>query len=249
MATPFPPKLTTEQRQEICDRFVDGESQQALATEYGVCKQTIAKVAKHAGAKRTRAVFTPVNVIAEFSSRAKSILWRQDVGAEKKQYDAWVARVKSLESEDGGRLTHSQAIVRASKEFPCLTRLFREYQVSEFDPNPESHPQVQYFGKLTPAAVASEGKELSYRDSLRWAIDAAGAYLRTGKDPETCPCDAAWYLYRQAIEEPRDFLSKLGQIETKSDPESADKRNIRKAGQRSIAEIDSFLSELEGGGE
>jgi hypothetical protein len=249
MATPFPPKLTPEQRKEICDRFVDGELQKALAAEYGVCVGTITKVVSHAGAKRARPGFSPVNGIAEFASRAKSKLWRADPGADKTQYDAWVARVAALQSEDGGRLTHSQAIVRASKEFPCLTRLFREYDVSEFDPNPESHPQIQHFGKLAPAAVVSEGKELSYRDSLRWAIDAAGAYLRTGKDPETCPCDAAWYLYRQAIEEPKDFLAKVGQVESKGDGESTDKRNIRKAGQRSIAEIDSMLSELEGGAE
>jgi hypothetical protein len=188
---------------------------------------------------------TPATGLNEFESRVKSVLWRQD-GAEKTQYDAWKARVIELCSLEGSGYSRKQAVVQASKDFKCLTRLFREYDLSEFDPNPGSHPTVPTFGCAKEVSVVSEGKDLSYRESLRWAIDAAGAFLRTEIGPVSCPCDAAWYLYRQAIEEPKDFLGKLGQMEAKGDMESADKRNARKQVQKSLSEMDRMLAELEG---
>ena len=186
--------------------------------------------------------------VVEFAKRVKSVLWRQDSGKkERPKYDAWQEKVKELESKDGAGYTNNQAIVQASKDYPCLARLFREYDLSDFDPNPESHPTLKQFGKTqnTPGKVTCENKKQTYRESLRWAIDAAGAYLRTNEEPVMCPCDAAWYLYRQAIEEPKDFLGKVGQIEAKISNESEDEKNARKSGKRSIAEIDAMLSELE----
>jgi hypothetical protein len=191
--------------------------------------------------------------MAEFSSRAKSILWRQDTGGDedRKAYNRWKERVEFLASKDGGMLKYNEAVVRASKEFPCLARLFREYDVREYDPNPDSHPHIQHVG--TPSAceqnVECDGIEQGYRENLRWAIEAAGETARTGLVPARCPSNTAWYLYEQAIADPKDFLAKVGQVESKGDAAEADRRNIRIAGARSIAEIDGYLSELEFEGE
>lgn len=242
------PKLTDEQREEVARRHVAGETMDDLAKAFGVVKQTIHRICKQRGAVRDPAKPAPANAIevTQFTKRVRSVLWRQDNGADKKTYDAWSARVAALESPDGGGYTKTQAVVRASKEFPCLHRLFREYDLTAYDPNPDSHPTIQTFGKpVTEITVMNEGIEQSYRESLRWAIDAAGEYLNTGKQPATCPCNAAFFLYRQALGEPRDFLAKLGQIEIKADVESEAIRSARKAGNRSVAEIDAMLDELD----
>ena len=187
-------------------------------------------------------------VVTEFAKRVKSALWRQDTGKERPKYDAWVKKVSELESSDGAGYTHAEAIVQASKDYTCLFRLFREYDLSSFDPNPDSHPQIRQFGEPKSKdtdEVFCEGKKQPYRQSLNWALDAAGNFLRTGKEPVTCPCDAAWYLYEQAKNEQKDFLAKINQVEMRGDSESEDVRNAKKSGRRSIAEIDAMLRELE----
>ncbi len=187
-------------------------------------------------------------VVTEFAKRVKSALWRQDTGKEKPKYDAWIKRVAELESSDGAGYTHAQAVVQASKDYTCLFRLFREYDLSAFDPNPESHPNIRQFGEPRSKdtdEVICEGKKQPYRQSLQWALDNAGTFRRTGNDPVSCPCDAAWYLYELAKEEPKDFLGKVNQVEMRGDSESEDSRNAKKSGKRSIAEIDMMLATLE----
>lgn len=241
-------KLTTDQQQQIATRFVDGEMQVTLAKDFGVCVQTISKVCQSLKAVRPKAKPATESDMKAFASRVRQILWAQEKGKEQgKSYEKWKARVWLLEAPEGGGLKHTEAIIRASKEFPCLTRVFSEYDVRKFDSDPESHAHIRHVG--TPAAredsVECEGIEQTYRDSLRWAIEAAGWTSRTGGRPTSCPCDAAWYLYEQAVADPKDFLAKVGQVESKGDAELAEKRNSRIAGARSIAEIDTMLSELE----
>lgn len=245
------PKLSNEQRLEVADRYSRGGiTQAALAKEYEVCSTTIGKIVQQLNAKppSLKKPAPGTDVIA-FAHRAKSVLWAQDKGVdeERKTYHKWKTRVLELESADGANYTHKQSIVQASKEFKCLEKLFREYDVSAHDPNPESHPKIQAFGKVDDKQdVECQGVEQTYRESLRWAIDAAGETLRTGKFPTVCPCNAAWFLFQQAIAAPKDFMAKVGQIESRgSDEESADKRKLRLSGERSISEIDGFLSELE----
>lgn len=91
--------------------------------------------------------------------------------------------------------------------------------------------------------ITCEEKEQGYRENLRWAINAAGTYLRTKQHPESCPCNAALYLYRQAILEPKDFISKIGQLENKR--EDSDKATQKRSARRAIEEINSMLAELE----
>jgi hypothetical protein len=186
--------------------------------------------------------------ITEFSKRVRSVLWRQDSGKEKPTYNAWLERVEYLQSPDGGAYTKPQAIVRASKEHKCLERLFREYDVKEFDPNPESHASIVYKSDITAsgtlADVICDNVTQTYRESLQWAIEAAGCYMRTGKSPISCPCDTAFYLYQQAIQEPKDFLSRVGQIESKGLTEDAEAKDLKRAGRRSIKEIEAMLEEM-----
>ena len=243
----MPESLTQDQELELAERFAAGDPTDELAADFGVFPDTVRSIAKKHRKKRPRPPIAIASGIKEFAKRARSILWRQDSGTEKKTYEKWKERLSELQSSDGANMSYEQAVVRTSKEFPCLIKLFREYDVREFDPNPESHPEITYFGKATVdnADIECEGVEQSYRDSLRWAIAAAGRYLRTRKHPETCPCDAAFYLYRQAIEEPKDFMGKVGQIESKADSESEAINSARKVGKRAILEIDAMLAELD----
>lgn len=91
-----------------------------------------------------------------------------------------------------------------------------------------------------------ENKEQSYRDNLKWAIDAAGHTLRTKKKPKSCPNNSAWFLYKQALEEPKDFLTKVGQVESKLDDSERDREFIRST-KYSIEEINSFLERMNDG--
>ena len=188
----------------------------------------------------------PGTAVAEFAKRVRSILWREDKGPEKKTYERWQARVAELEAGD---LSHNEAVVRASKEYPCLTRLFREYDVSEFDPHPEAFP-VTTAHEPIKNAPPSAGLEQSHRQNLQWAIEAAGRYIRTGISPASTPNDSAWYLYQQALDEPKDFLGRFNQVETKQSDELEEQRRARRSGQRSIEEIEEMLEMLpkKGGG-
>lgn len=188
--------------------------------------------------------------VTEFAKRVKSVLWRQDTGKEHPTYESWQSRVAFLQDAAGGAYTKPQAIVRASKEYDCLHRLFREYDLKAFDPNPESHPNLITKEAITAdntlAGVICENKEQTYRQSLQWAIDAAGCYMRTGQKPTSCPCDTAYYLYQQAIAEPKDFLGRVGQIESKGVGESEEEKDLKRAGKRSIKELEAMLIELVG---
>ena len=239
-------KLTAEQRQEVVAKTKSGATNRELAAEYGVCTSTIKKICRIHGARRPFNVRTACENFVEFQKRANSILWRQDQGKEKLTYEKFRARVAELQSADGGGLDHKQAVVRACKEYPCLHRLFREYDVRKYDPNSESHPEVKHFGTPTgKQSVINENKEQSYRENLAWAMAAAGEYLRTEKYPAIVPNDAAYYLFIQASENPKDFLSRVGQVESKGDGGLEEARLTKKAGSRSIAELDSMLQELQ----
>jgi len=213
-----PSKLAPGDRDEILQRYHSGDPVHEIAADFGISNSYVGKLAHRHGIRRAKRAKQTGSGIEEFAKRARSILWRQDHSKEKPTYDKWQARVKEL--QENSDCTKNQAVVRASKEFKCLNRLFKEYDVRDFDPNPESHPEIKHYGDkpTLQESVICEGIEQSYRESLRWAIQAAGAYLRTSKSPKTCPCDAAWYLYRQAIEEPRDFMGRVGQVESKGDP-------------------------------
>jgi len=245
-------ELTEEQRLGVCMEYVDGETCKKIADKYGCSISTVGRIVKESKVKRSPKPPTPPvasgSTVKKFTSRARSILWRQEGGRGKKMYKEWKDRVDWLMSESGGGYNEKQAVVRASKEYPCLTKLFREYDVSDFDPNPESHAHIDHTisaAKTSYDGIVCKKVTQSYRDSLRWAIDAAGTKLRTSVLPAECPNDTAFYLFRQAIEEPKDFMQKVSQMELKVDKEDEIRQNARKDAKRSIEEISDYLEELE----
>ena len=176
----------------------------------------------------------------EFIKRCRSVLWRQD-GTDKKAYEKWEARIQELVKV--AKYNVYQASVQAAKDHACLKRLFREYDVSAYDPNPGSHPMSSPDAGSVPD-IKNEEKEQSHRENLQWAIAMAGRYLRTNEEPTTTPNDAAFWLYQQACSEPKDFLAKFNQVESKGDSELDELRRSRTAGKRRIEEIESMLLEL-----
>ena len=179
----------------------------------------------------------------EFRKRCHSILWRQEAGGKKDKltYDRFKRLVGEFQ-RDGG-MTADQAVVEAAKDFQCLKPLFRTYNISDYDPHPESHADTPRVDKR-PRTVRCDGKSLSYREQLAWAMDAAGKFLRVGVEPATCPNDRAFFLYIQAKEQPKEFMQRLGQVEAKGDTEEEERRLSKRAGQRSVEEIDAMLAEL-----
>ena len=242
-------KLSDAQRSEICEKYLAGETIREIAKVYGVCNATVSLTLKKKNVRRKTPITTRKAGLTEFTKRAKSVLWRQDQDRVHKTYERWKDRVAELESKDGAGLTKDQAIVRASKEFLCLRQLFREYDVRRFDPNPESHATVKHYGEnaVEEKDILNEGKELCYRDNLAWAVEAAGAWLRTGELPGVIPNDSAYYLFKQACDSQKEFMARLGQVESKDSSESEAKRQVRKGGEKSIKEIDLMLAELEPG--
>ncbi len=243
--------MEQDKQRDMCLARLKGGTHVELAAEFECCEATVARILKEnkvkAPPRKPRArkpAAATGSQIKLFASRVRSILWRQD----REKYNEWSNRVAWLSSKEGGDYTESQAVIRASKEFPALELLFREYDVSEFDPNPESHPRIVHpspGGITNYDSIECEDVKQSYRDSLRWAMDAAGAKLRSGELPEKCPNDIAFYLFRQAIEEPKDFMQKVSQMELKVDRDDEDRQNFRKDARKSVAEIDDYLEELE----
>ena len=88
-----------------------------------------------------------------------------------------------------------------------------------------------------------EDRELSYRGNLQWAMNAAGDFQRTRRKPRSCPNNAAYFLYLQALEEPKDFMQKFGQVESKIDADESDREMIRST-KVTLGMIDAFLEGL-----
>jgi len=82
--------------------------------------------------------------------------------------------------------------------------------------------------------------EQTLRENAQWAIAAAGEKHRTGRNPTECPNNSAYFMYLQAVDNPKDFFAKFSQIEGKSSEVSTFKR----ACQLSIKEIDEMIDEI-----
>lgn len=125
-----------------------------------------------------------------------------------------------------------------------LAELSREYGVSEDTVRTHCYPKKPSTKEFAPDRVESEGKKQSYRENINWAMEAAGEYLRTKVRPKICPNDSAWFLYCCAIEEPKDFLAKVSAVEKSTeDPTGAESKKSTK---KSLAEIETFLENLNG---
>ena len=115
-------------------------------------------------------------------------------------------------------------------------------------PPPEERESRERFDplktQLVNSPIQSDDKEQSYRDNLLWAIQAAGTKLRTGNRPNSCPNDKAFFLYQQACENPKDFMTKFSQVETK-EKDDADTKKAKRSTEFMIEEIERQLKTLE----
>jgi hypothetical protein len=191
---------------------------------------------------------SPATAMKEFRKRCRSILWREDPGKDKKTYNRYQRLIEEF-MKDGG-MTQDQAVVEAAKDFLCLKKVFRAFDVSDYDPHPESHPDTPAPETKRKFAIRCEGKELSYRENLSWAMATGGKWLRKREageewEPKSCPNDQAYYLYVQAKEQSDKFLQRLGQVEAKGGDDGEDERLTRKSSKRAIDEIDAMLATLE----
>lgn len=89
-----------------------------------------------------------------------------------------------------------------------------------------------------------ENKTQTYRENLNWALDAAGQFLMTGTRPKTCPNSSAWFLYTQACAEPKDFMAKVNQIESKDMNKGDSGEEVKKGSKKALSDIEKFLSNL-----
>lgn len=91
--------------------------------------------------------------------------------------------------------------------------------------------------------VESENVKQTYRQNLNWALEAAGEYLRTKRRPKKCPNNAAYFLYKQAIDDAKDFMTKVSGFEKGADND--DGSDIKKSTRKSLLEIETFLETLD----
>ncbi|MFZ5830561.1 MAG: hypothetical protein ACOY3P_10755 [Planctomycetota bacterium] len=98
--------------------------------------------------------------------------------------------------------------------------------------------------RMTSLRVLCDNQVLSYQENVRWALKAAGEFIRTGQRPKRCPNDSAWFLYVRAVEDPKEFMAKVAQLELRADDDAAQRETKRHA-EASIEEIDAILANLE----
>ncbi len=250
-------KLSIDQRLAIVDKWQQGTPLTTLAVEYGVTVTTITKHVKLSGLRRLKnndVSIGPDQIeekkeltqYAKFAAEAKDVLRAQEFdGKGVDAHTTWTNWVEILQHEG---FTRQQAVVTGSKGFACLRRLYMKYDVYEHDTKPDSHPDVKHKRDLRESkakkTIPCEDRELSYRDNIRWAVEAAGHWLRTGKDPEITPNDTAWFLFCMAREEPKDVMSKINQVEARDPGDDEDDRQTRREGKRMIAQLDEMIGEM-----
>ncbi len=251
-----PRKLNVHQRIAVVEQWQRGTAQNRLAAEYGVAVATITKIINDAGLKRygdepdllsdLEEPKKELSQYAKFVRDAKEILRAQTFdGKGVDSHTTWMNWVESLQSEG---FTRPQAVVQGSKAFACLRLLYMKYDIWDFDIKPDSHPDVKHKRDMKESekskVVPNEGRELSYRENIRWAAAAAGRWFREKKQPESTPNDTAWFLYVMAQDAPKDFGAKLSQVESKDIGEGEDERLIKREGLRMIKQLDDMLEEL-----
>lgn len=246
-----PKKLNEDERKELIKQWRKGATVAFLASENEITERTVSRYIKQSGKKRyakrkSRARGMgeiPANDVRAFLSNCRKAIFRSEPGG--KAYKRWEKIVEEFEA-DGGML-HREACIQASKDFPCCKKLFVAYAkaLDGIDPIPESHPDLYTEQQDDqPGGMKCENRELSYRENLDWAIEAAGKERNEGQAPETCPNNTAFYLYHQARENPKEFLGKFTQMAGRGIDEAEEQRHARKGGERSISEIEEMLETL-----
>ena len=251
-------KCTSEEIDEIVERYTHGETKDELAKDFAVSRETIRKYMEKRGAERGKYNTEDIDPnLRNFLIQVRKVLFRQDRGTDKRKYNEW--RGKTYELYKTGDYLKHECQIMAAHEFECCRTLFEKYDVSMYDPlvktkdtangttSPEvgnriSIPERPVTKRLEERTVECDGKELTYRENLTWAAEAAGNERRTSIPPDKCPNDTAYWLYTQARDASKEFMSKLSAIEVRNvNPDDA---VGRRAAKRSIEDIDVMLKEL-----
>ncbi len=177
--------------------------------------------------------------IERFEVEAKKLLWAKShtKGNKHPDYDAWKTRIAEVTSQK--KISRLEAVLIASKECTCLAPLMNEYDFESYGIVGSPNIKEGHIG------IVCLNEELSYRDNLRWALGAAGEMQRSRVPPIECPNNSAWYLYTQAIQDPKDFLQRLGQVESKVLESERESEDTKRQSKRSILELDEQLATLE----
>lgn len=242
-------KLNEDERAELVKRWRKGETIAFLASENELCARTASRYIRESGKRKYKKRKSkargmndiPANDVKKFLSNCRKAIYGSEPRG--KAYKRWEKIVKEFE-EDGGMI-HQEACIQAAKDFPCCKKLFAAYApvLEGKDPIPDSHPDL-YTGQQESEGMKCENRELSDRENINWAIEAAGREKNEGQAPKTCPNYTAFYWYRQARDEPEKFLSKFTTIMGRGSDEADDQRKVRRGGERSIEEIEEMLETL-----
>lgn len=177
--------------------------------------------------------------VKQFESDAKKLLWAKTrtPGNKHPDYDNWKTRIAEITSQR--KISRLEAVLIASKERACLAPLMNEYDFESY--GIVGSPDINEGG----GGIVCLNKKQSYRDNLRWALSAAGELQMLGVQPAECPNNSAYYLYTQALEDPKDFLQKIGQVESKVLESERELEDTKRQSKRSISELDEQLATLE----
>lgn len=178
------------------------------------------------------------NDVQELVGRVQDAL----MSSSQEKYEGWITRVAHFQAK-GYSLEEAQ--VCATKEIESCKYILADYDVRHLDRDPDSHTDVAYKGDANRSRVVCLNKDINYRGCMRWAAANAGMYMRTKVHPSEVPSDLAFFLYNMALDEPKDFAAKLNQTESREDTETQLEKDTRKQTDRSVAEIDRWLNEID----
>ena len=245
---PWKKKLMHAQLQEVIERWKCGEALTSICKDFSVTAPTLKRYIIEAGAwgsVREREPPIRDKGLGAFLKKVRKILWHLDRDKKHPTYYEWKKQVGELRAIHN--YPYGVAAVRAAKEFPATWNLFAKYDVVEFDPFPDSHPGLKHYRNMKnyssgEPVIRNDNIVQTHRENLNWALEAAGKWHISSKEPASCPNASAYYLYKQAIADPKDFMGRINQVEMKSDGGIG---AAKKSGQRSVSEIDSMLETLE----
>lgn len=234
---------TEEEIDEICECYAWGDSRKEIRDKFHVSEDTLRRYIESRGLKMNYGAFASYlrknenRKLREFLQAIRYKLWSTD----RKEYDQWKRRKNELFQV--GSMREEEAYVAAAKEFPMLKEVFDTYNYSKWDSSLVCTPDDKAKQLMEEREIKIEGRELSYRENVAWALNAIGVYKRTTMGPATCPNDSAYWLYLQALNDPKSFLDKVNSMEMKV-MSSSTKEQSKELAQRSMEEIEDMLEEL-----
>lgn len=243
-------KCSDEEIDEIQMRYEFGESLRSLARDFSVGPQTIERWMGKRGAHQGVFRFNDGNLtnehreVQDFLRRVHRLIIRSSPDREYTAWKKYIALVDELFKE--GKLTKLEASVTAAKKFPVAEKAFKDdksHKKYDIDKKPLMPVAKPVASAPQDGRIVNENIDMTYRENLAWAVKTIGREQRTGERPKTCPNDTAFWLYEQAKKEPKEFLTKVNNIEAKNTSKE-DEKERRKSEQRSIDDLDMMLKEL-----